>query len=171
MTKVTNAQIEASLEALKSDIATAVESATTMRAKVQHALVGCVSHWAVTGSNKGLGEIVNVFLSELGQGVNLKAVKAWMEKHLHMVEHADGKSMVFKAIKSKDLDTKAAAAEMWYSLKPQTLFSFDLTVAIIALAKKAAKAQVELANDPDADVTMDAEVLAQFEQLAASVAA
>ena len=53
MPKMTKAQIDKSLEALKADIAVAVESASTMRGKVQHALVGCVSHWKMTGSKLG----------------------------------------------------------------------------------------------------------------------
>ncbi len=170
--KMTQAQIAQSLETLKADIAIAVESATTMRQKVQHALVGCVSHWALTGSNDGLADIINTFIAELGQGVNLKAVKAWCEKHLHMQEDAEGKRLLFKPVKAKDLDTKAAAGEVWWSLKPQQVFSFDLVAAITSLANKAAKAQKELDADPDADVKgMDPKVLSQIEALKQAVTA
>ena len=166
----TQAQIDKSLAALKADMAAAVESATTMKAKVQHALVGSVSHFAVTGSNEGLAEIINGFIGELGQGINLKAVKAWAEKHLHMQEDAAGEKLVFKPVKAKDLDTKAAAAEMWYSLKPQTVFSFDLTAAIIAMAKKAAAAESKLAKDGGLDVNIDTALLEQLKQLAKTAA-
>lgn len=171
MGKMTQAQINKSLDNLKSDIAAAVESATTMREKVQHALVGCVSHWAMTGSNAGLMDIINKFLAELGQGVNLKAVKAWCEKHLHMVEDVEGKRLVFKAVKASDLNTKAAADEKWWSLKPQQVFSFDLTAAIIALAKKAAKASEEAEANPEADVKIDGDLYAQIIQLEAAAKA
>lgn len=169
MPKMTKAQIDKSLEALKADIAAAVESASSMRNKVQHALVGCVSHWKLTGSNAGLMDIVNQFLTELGQGVNLKAVKAWCEKHLHMQEDAEGKRLVFKPVKASALDTKAASEEMWWSLKPQQVFSFDLAQSIISLAKKAAKAAKEAEANPDADVTMDDAAYAQLQQLANSL--
>lgn len=162
MAKMTQAKIDASLDKLRADIAVAVESAATMKAKVQHALVGCVSHWALTGSNAGLMDIVNGFISELGQGVNLKAVKAWCEKHLHMVEDVEGKRLVFKAVKASDLDTKAASAEMWYSLKPQQVFSFDLTQAVIALAKKAADASKKAETDNELDVKIDPELYKQI---------
>lgn len=171
MGKMSQKQIDASLDKLKADIAEAVESATTMRQKVQHALVGCVSHWSMTGSNKGLMDIVNGFLDQLGQGVNLKAVKAWCEKHLHMQEDAEGKRLVFRPVKSSVLDTKAAAEEHWWTLKPQQVFSFDLTAAIIALAKKAAKASEQAETDPEADVKLDADLYAQIMQLEATAKA
>ena len=164
MPKMTKAQIDKSLDALKADIAAAVESASTMRGKVQHALVGCVSHWKMTGSNAGLMDIVNTFIAELGQGVNLKAVKAWCEKHLHMQEDAEGKRLVFKPVKASDLNTKAADDEKWWTLKPQKNgFSFDLTQSIIQMANKAAKAAKEAEGNPDAEVSLDPEL---YEKLA-----
>lgn len=163
--KMTKAQIEKSLDTLKEDIAAAVESATSMRQKIQHALVGCVSHWALTGSNSGLMDIVNTFLKDLGQGVNLKAVKSWCEEHLHMQEDAEGKRLVFKPVKASDLDTKKAAADVWWSHKPQTVFSFDLVADIVKLANKAAKAAKEAETNPEADVKMDPLLLSQLQQL------
>jgi len=163
--KPTKAAVARSLENLKAEMALAVESANTMRERVQHALVGCVSHWAMTGSNEGLSDLVNLFIEQLGQGVNLKAVKAWCEKHLHMQEDAEGKKLLFKPVKSTDLDTKAAANEKWWSLKPQTVFSFDIASAIISLAKKAAKASEEQTKDPDADVKLDDALMEQLAQL------
>jgi len=165
--KMTKAQITASLEALKADIAIAIESATTMRAKVQHALVGCVSHWKLTGSNEGLGDIVNLFISQLGQGVNLKAVKSWAEKNLHMMEHADGKKLIFMAVKVADLDTKAAAADLWWKHKPQTVFSFDQVTAILALVDKNTKAEKTAEADADAEVKMDVRLTEKLAELAA----
>ena len=47
-TRMSKAAIAANLEKLRKDIALAVESANTMRDRIQHALVGCVSHWAMT---------------------------------------------------------------------------------------------------------------------------
>ena len=166
MTKANQKQIDASLEALKNDIALAVESAATMRDRVQHALVGCVSHWKTTGSNAGLMDIVNLFITELGQGVNLKAVKQWCEIYLHMQEDVEGKRLVFKPVKVSDLDTKAAADKKWWTLKPQNVFSFDLTDQIIALAVKAAKASKKAATSEDAAVDIDPEMLTQLEALA-----
>lgn len=162
------AAIAKSLETLKADMALAVESANTMRERVQHALVGCVSHWAMTGSNEGLGDLVNLFIEQLGQGVNLKAVKAWCEKHLHMQEDAEGKKLLFKPVRADVLDTKAAANEKWWTLKPQTVFSFDLTQAIISLARKAAKAHEEQTKDPEADVKLDDTLMEQLAQLGKS---
>ena len=104
-TKMNAAQKQASLKALDALLADAVESANTMRDRVQVALVGCVSHCVLTNSNAGVSDRINKFLTELGQGLNLKAVKAWCEKHLHMQETADGKSLCFKPIKGKLADT------------------------------------------------------------------
>lgn len=163
--KPTKSSVARSFEQLKADMALAVESANTMRDRVQHALVGCVSHWSMTGSNEGLADLVNLFIEQLGQGVNLKAVKAWCEKHLHMQEDAEGKKLLFKPVKADDLDTKAAANEKWWSLKPQAVFSFDIAAAIISLAKKAAKANDEQAKDPEADVKLDAGLMEQLAQL------
>ena len=169
MKNLSQAQIDASLAKLKEDINVAIQSANTMREKVQHALVGCVSHWKLTGSNAGLMPIVNEFIKELGQGVNLKAVVSWCETHLHMTEDAEGKRLVFKAVELSALDTQAANACKWWTLKPQTIFSFDLKTAIIALEKKAKKAQDALDKDPDADVQLDPEIYAQLMQLSNSV--
>ena len=149
--KATKAQIEASLNALRKDIAAAVESANSMRDRIQQALVGCVSHWAMTGSNAGLADIVNEFIEQLGQGVNLKAVSAWCQKHLHMQPTAEGDKLCFKPVKASDLSTKNAAAEKWWSLKVQNDVHFDLTKAIIALANKAAK-EADKQSQDDLDV-------------------
>ena len=162
---ITTEMKNASLAKLKEDINIAIQSANTMREKVQHALVGCVSHWKLTGSNSGLAPIINEFIKELGQGVNLKAVKAWCEKHLHMVEDAEGKRLIFKAVELSELNTKAANEEKWWSLKPQQVFSFDLKTAIIALEKKAKKAQDALDKDPDADVQLDPAIYAKLMEL------
>lgn len=171
MTKITQEMTNASLAKLKEDINVAIQSANTMRDKVQHALVGCVSHWKLTGSNTGLAPIINEFIKELGQGVNLNAVKAWCEEHLHMIEDLEGKRLVFKAVKVEQLDTKKANECKWWTLKPQQVFSFDLKTAILALEKKAKKAQEELEKDPEADVQIDPAIYAQLMQLSNTVQA
>ncbi len=166
MGKMTKAQIAASLSKLEGEIGEAIMSANTMRDKVQHALVGCVSHWKLTGSNEGLADLVNHFINELGQGVNLQAVKAWCEKHLHMMEHTEGKKLVFKAVKVSALDTAKAAEEKWWSLKQQTVFSFDLTQQIVSLANKAAKAAARGEAEADAEVSIEPEIMDALNALA-----
>lgn len=169
--KLTKAQNEAviakSLDLLKADIALAVESVQTMKQRVQHALMGCASHWHMTGSNLGLGEIINLFITDINSGVNTRAVVAWCEQNLGMQVHATEDKLVFGKKQAKDLDLKAiAAGKQWYELKPITPFSFDLYAAVEALQKKAVKAQAEFNKDGDVDVKLDELVMASLKQLA-----
>ena len=165
-TRMSKAAIAANLEKLRKDIAIAVESANTMRDRIQHALVGCVSHWAMTGSNAGLADIVNEFIEQLGQGVNLKAVSAWCQKHLHMQPTAEGDKLCFKPVKANVLSTKDATAEKWWTLKVQNDVHFDLTKAIIALANKAAKEADKQSQDDLAAGSIDPALMEGLAKLA-----
>lgn len=167
MAKMSKAAIAKSLENLKADIALAVESATTMRERVQTALVGCVSHWKLTGSNVGLADIVNTFIAELGNGVNQKAVVAWCVKHLHMVPNADEDKLLFMPVKASDLDTKAAANQLWYTMKPQQPFAgFNLEAELVKLIKKAEKAG-KITDEEKADkIKVDAKLLSALKAAA-----
>jgi len=169
MTKVTQKQIDASLAALKAQIADAVESAVSMRNKVQTALVGCLSHWNMTGSNAGLKEIINTFIGDLDGGVNTKAVVEWCSIHLAMIPNADQSGLVFDASRKPSTTKKAAADKPWYKHKKQNPFAFDLDTAILSVLKKAEKAEKALVEDGDADVRIDHNTLVALKTVGAKV--
>lgn len=166
MTKMTQKQIDASLDSLRNDIAAAVESATTMKKRVQHALMSCLSHWRMTGSNTGLKDIINQFIEDLGNGVKCDSVVAWCQANLGMIIAADEKSIVFGTMKSTELDPKKAAEKPWYEYAKKNPFAFDLKAKIIALAKSAEKAQKAHALDKELAVSINDNLYAQLATLA-----
>ena len=134
------AKTVASFKALQDLTNEALESAKTMREKVQRVLEGCVSHWKLTGSNEGLKQLVNGFINhEALKGVNSPAISAWAQKHLHMFvgTDAEGKPALFfkSGVNVKDLDTKKAVEENWWSLKTMTPFQFDQVTVLQKLVK------------------------------------
>jgi len=147
MTK-TNEKTIASFKALQNLTVEALTSAKTMRSKVQKLLVGCVSHWKLTGSNDGLKQLINGFVKDGAlNGVNTPAITAWCEKHLHMFvgEDKDGKPALFfkSGIVAKDLNTKVAAEENWWELRKQSPFKFDQLASLRKLAKASAEAAIK----------------------------
>jgi len=135
-------QDPAAMESLDKLLASAIRSAKTMREKIQKGLVACVSYWTMTKSNVGLAGRVNRFIAEVGQGVNLKAIRSWCEKHLHMTPNADGTGLVFKQVKASKLNTAMAAKDNWWTHKPQKdIFKLDLASEILALADKVSRAK------------------------------
>lgn len=140
--KATIAKSFANLVGLRDD---AIQSSLTMRDTVQKLLVGCVSHYKMTGNNDGLKELVNAFVTDDGvKGINTPAVVEWCHQHLGMFTgtNKSGKpALFFRAdFNAKMLNVAKATDAKWWTLKKVTPFAFDQVNAILALAKKSAAA-------------------------------
>ena len=170
MTKVSKAAIAksfANLEGLRDE---AIQSALTVRDTVQKLLVGCVSHYKMTGNNDGLKELVNAFVKDDGiKGINTAAIVEYCHQHLGMFTGTDksGKPALFfrSDFNVKMLDVSKATEVKWWTLKKVTPFAFDQVNAILALAKKSAAAGKK--SDGNTSVVLDERLTKKLAELAA----
>ena len=164
-TKAAIAKSFANLEGLRDE---AIQSALTMRDSVQNLLVGCVSHYKMTGNNDGLKELVNAFVTDDGvKGINTPAIVEWCNTHLGMFtgEDKEGNACLFfrADFEPKMLNVSKSTDSKWWTLKKVTPFAFDQVNAILALAKKSASA----AKKSDAEgVILDALLSQKLAELA-----
>lgn len=161
--KYTFAKDTASLNKI---INSAISSATTMKNKVQLAVVAIIKHTHDNGDYTGFDKLV----TGLGNGVNVNALVEYICTFTGLVVDEENKCFTGKVDKKFILaQFPTAKAKMWYDFKPQNPWvGFDLNAELDKLTKKAVKAQERKAKANEAD--KDAEVVVDKEQLAKVVA-
>ncbi len=138
---------------IEAAIASLGTRSQTLQLDVHKLLVAVAVRWNKSGDVRPVVKHVNMLIDQLGKGVRLNAIRAWVEVHLGLVYADDGEAkgtFIKGTRKHTDLDIPALTNERWWELKVEPEYkpmNFDAMFA--ALIAKASKAQPSKGDEVD----------------------